>query len=932
MIFLFSCTVSYQTLRTQTTVQSFPVAIEQENLTLQYQMAKTKPVENEKKSKSLRRERRNVWTLSPYPKPSAMKKAESFTIPVDIRAVSSPRFDQHKTLPLEKPKTVQKDVYGEAASISGPTERVSSDLIILRTQLNNSNGGDIVTWRSSITPAPCPIQMKNFVCTPPKYTIAYSAHHTSRLDSFSYTQLALHVSPLPVPVYIRTTIENTQKKSEHKALIHPASVYIGLSIPYWTQINKALSIQTQIVEPNGSPSEAKSISMHLIGSSTVQTCTKKPCTFHPDRTGWHQIIATATDYMGRKTQSTGSVFVYGKNKTDQAEILLHPRKKEILVQGAKEHTDLMLGYLSDDEIFLDSHSIASGFVIQESDSDIDRAKALLIGNTKTELVLDPLTPPDVQKTESTKSAALLFTDFQVSYPKHLYLNDKSTMYILLPPGPDFELEIKSENQQLLFETQTMLVEKRKAPSLLKIPFEVRAFGTGHIVIQTENHRSKHPITVRASIDQKPEIQYGVLKAQKNIGARLSIPAGHYSIGTDTHAEHRLLRYVFPYLYKVPTVQNRMERIQVVSQCWDALYHSQESLGQSLLDQAKIDVEYGQAHWREFHNRELLDWLHTLVVMNQSALYVPTEHVLNVYEAIQQTTYSDADQAFLYFILARAQKTPLKGLLAQAPREQILKLFSKLANIDRIWLIPALEKNQPTRHWTYANYNTIKTLAPQRVMMAFFRMREYRYRIRNLREITPLDTHSGLLAQLQHARDRRLNRYSIHAFLWDNENVIERGGHRRRAHHPIVKQDSTAKEKTLTLTTKGEGKLRYTLSTRPKHSATPPKGSYVKQSYEETKYGTFLCITFDAPKRGTYWISDQIPSGVVLTIDQADWILDIQLTQQELLIKTKEIEPGRYEIRIPAHKKYAGSYQDPSVRVGFGEKWIAQSGNNHITIE
>ena len=35
------------------------------------------------------------------------------------------------------------------------------------------------------------------------------------------------------------------------------------------------------------------------------------------------------------------------------------------------------------------------------------------------------------------------------------------------------------------------------------------------------------------------------------------------------------------------------------------------------------------------------------------------------------------------------------------------------------------------------------------------------------------------------------------FLWENQKVIERGGHRRRAHHPIVKQGNTTKAKTLT---------------------------------------------------------------------------------------------------------------------------------------
>ena len=128
----------------------------------------------------------------------------------------------------------------------GPTERLSSDLLILRTQPNNNNGGDIVTWSSSISPALCPIQMENFSCTPPKYIVEHKQQHTSTLDSFAYTQLALHVSEVPVPIYIHSTIENTKEKSEHQTLIHPASIYVGLS-PHWSEINQPVLIQTQIV-------------------------------------------------------------------------------------------------------------------------------------------------------------------------------------------------------------------------------------------------------------------------------------------------------------------------------------------------------------------------------------------------------------------------------------------------------------------------------------------------------------------------------------------------------------------------------------------------------------------------------------------------------------------------------------------------------------
>ena len=76
----------------------------------------------------------------------------------------------------------------------------------------------------------------------------------------------------------------------------------------------------------------------------------------------------------------------------------------------------------------------------------------------------------------------------------------------------------------------------------------------------------------------------------------------------------------------------------------------------------------------FRSKYALHWLHTLVVMNQSALYVPTEHVWNVYQAIQKARFSDEEKAFLYFVLARAQKTPLKGIIETPPKKYSKSVF------------------------------------------------------------------------------------------------------------------------------------------------------------------------------------------------------------------------------------------------------------------
>jgi hypothetical protein len=322
----------------------------------------------------------------------------------------------------------------------------------------------------------------------------------------------------------------------------------------------------------------------------------------------------------------------------------------------------------------------------------------------------------------------------------------------------------------------------------------------------------------------------------------------------------------------------------------------------------------------------------MVVMNQSSLYVPTQHIIDVYEEIKQNKYTPPQRSFLFFTLASAQRLPLKGILSMPPRSKIKKLFSELQDKDRIWLIPALEKDNPTRHWTYSNYEQLQEESPERIMLAFFRMREYRYRIKNLRKVTSFDTHEGILAQLIHARDRRLNRYSIHAFLWENNRILERGGHRRRAHHPIERQEKSKTKRELTLTAKGEGTLRYTLSWRPPNMSSPVLGSFVKQHISKEGDKQFLNIEFDVPKKGIIWIHDQLPSPVQLLTFQASWIEEIQIQNQELFIKTKELTPGRHHIKIPIYTLHKGSYQDPPVRVGQGSSWFAQSESAQLIIK
>ena len=936
MIFLLSCMSTHQVLKTSVQTIAISPLITEKDIPLQYDTAKIRTATREEEA-ALPRKIKPImddpWTLSPYPKPSILQKPSVYSIASPIISPSNPIPETPITILAIQSKEKNPQVaFGVSAQISGPNERVSSDLIILRTQLQQSNGGNLLQWSNRISPASCPLQIDGFVCTPPAYNISSSSEHISTLDSFSYTQFSFSVSEVPVPIYVQSTIKNIQNESTHHTLIHPASIYVGLAAPYWSELLTPFEVKTQIRQTNGSVGTAQSISMHLIGSSTVQTCEQESCRFIPDRTGWHQIIATATDIYGKKTQSHTTIFIYGKNISDQAEAVLNPENKALLVQGGKSDTNLMLGYLAEEEIFLDSHSMEQGFVITQSTHPIKKAKVLLLGTKKTEISIAP-TEKNEPKALVSDTSALFFANLEISYLSDLWLYDQSTLHILLPAGEGFVMEVSSQNNNISFAQSLFFIEDRKSPSLLRIPIEATNLGADFIVLRTKEIEKKLPITVRASIAQTPTIHMGMFPAHiLAAGADFQIPEGHFSIATDTHAEHRLLPYLIPYLYLVPTIENRMKRIQVSSQAWDALFHSGESYAWSLLEKSRLDSDYLQKNWLSLSDQELIQWLYTIVVMNQSALYVPTHHIVEIYEAIQQKTYESKDKAFLHFIISAAQNTPLKGILSAPPIEETKALFDILSEEDRIWLIPALENDTPTKHWTYSNYENLIKANAERLMLVFFRMREYRYRIPNLQNIVSHNTHQGLLAQLQHTRDRRLNRYSIHTFLWDEKLLLQRGGHRRRAHDPIAEQGNNTQEKTLTLTAKGNGNLRYTMSWYPpKKALTESKGSFVSQSVSEENKELFLNILFDVPKEGSLWIYAQLPSPAQPNITKQEWIEEIEQHNQELIIKTKNLDMGRYQIKIPIYMHNEGQYHIPPIVIGQGNDWLGQSKSGMLTI-
>ena len=256
MIFFLSCISTHQVVRTSIPPQTLKTSIQEQDIPLQYDIGKIRAL-NEKEKElfppSSAKETEDIWTLSPYPKPSIRNNPTAYPI---VSPQIIPYEEQNKSTSYHIHTMRQEEhkksvALSKNAQISGPQERISSDIVILRTQMNESNGGTFVEWRNTISAAPCPVSIEGYDCTPPSYNISYSSEHSSPLDSFSYTQFSFRPSEAPVPFYVHSTIKNTQEESTHHTLIHPASIYIGLSAPYWSEENKILAIQSKIVEING---------------------------------------------------------------------------------------------------------------------------------------------------------------------------------------------------------------------------------------------------------------------------------------------------------------------------------------------------------------------------------------------------------------------------------------------------------------------------------------------------------------------------------------------------------------------------------------------------------------------------------------------------------------------------------------------------------
>ena len=316
-------------------------------------------------------------------------------------------------------------------------------------------------------------------------------------------------------------------------------------------------------------------------------------------------------------------------------------------------------------------------------------------------------------------------------------------------------------------------------------------------------------------------------------------------------------------------------------------------------------------------------------MNQNGLYLPHNHITAVLKKIQIQQRTPAEEAFYFYLLSTAQKLPIKGLIPPPDTRKAKRLFATLPSTDRIWLIPVLEGDNKIRHWTYTTYDKLFEQRPERLMLAFFRIREYRYRIAKLRKKTTFNTHFERIAQIIHAKDRRLNRYGLHIFLYQNNKLVQRGGHRRRALHPIETQESIEQPQKLVLTTKGTGKLRYTLSWREQQQHTEAQGVLVKQEYHNQNE---LRISFQLNQKGSVWIFDQLPSVVQPIMSKTEWMEEYLLQENELWIRTKELEAGAYTIHIPIKMKLEGNYHDPPVRIARGDVWVGQSASNTIQVK
>ncbi|MEC7984830.1 MAG: hypothetical protein VX278_06685, partial [Myxococcota bacterium] len=259
LLTFFSCVQPYYTVRTSFDIPPSEIHFQQEEIALNYRTAVTSPLPKDKERlfKKYRPRKDEIWTLSPAPWPSQMQAMEE----IDLRTMIWPSTNAISSPPKELMSSSQPEesighIQSGSADLYGPSERFSRDLIILRAQIDSYLQSGSVNWSSSLERADFrPIQ-KDFSFSPPPYDIEYQTQHKTVIDRFAYTQLSIQLASPPIPVYLNTTLALGDGSPTHRILIHPSSVYIGLSNPVWGEVHTDLPVKAVTVDPTGEMKKA----------------------------------------------------------------------------------------------------------------------------------------------------------------------------------------------------------------------------------------------------------------------------------------------------------------------------------------------------------------------------------------------------------------------------------------------------------------------------------------------------------------------------------------------------------------------------------------------------------------------------------------------------------------------------------------------------
>ena len=391
LLFLMACQAKYTLVRSYITEQNLTPDVSSKAIAFRYEQASYRMLSKKEKKSFAKKKKRpeEIWTISSSGYPSKFSPPQKKTLEYQTGTISKPISQNF--IELSQEYTPQKNniiAQSKRGVIYGPIERISSNTLLLRTQIEGRGEANLASWDIKLHPTSVPVNKKGFVFTPPPYTLEHESTHQSEIDRFSYSQIAFQLPDIPIPFVLSSTLKNIQNNPQYSVLVHPSSIYIGISAPKWSPVQKELTIKTCALSTEGKDASAHNIHIQLVGSSSPQSCIKNQCRFVPDKTGWHQILVTASDERGRRVQSMTTIFIYGPNTVQDAEMLLSHDRKQLLIQSPQKNPHLMLGYLAKEEMFLEGHKLEQGFFIKEHNAPIKMAKALLVeGNESIESCL-----------------------------------------------------------------------------------------------------------------------------------------------------------------------------------------------------------------------------------------------------------------------------------------------------------------------------------------------------------------------------------------------------------------------------------------------------------------------------------------------------------------------------------------------------------------